>query len=176
MDSLKSWKTDDGIVLTLGNPGESDTQNLIAFVRSLSVSARYFRFGQGDFELSHDVALQACRLEPEQGVHLIVVASMDAGEVVIGSARYLIQPDRTNCEFVIAVADQWSHHGVGHQLMNILLDCAKSQGLRKMYARVLGSNLDMLEFVRSYGFQISSSPEGDWLNIASINLNGHCPE
>lgn len=170
MDSLKTWKTDDGTVLTLGHLDESDTQSLIAFVKGLSVSARYFRFGQGDYEPSQEATLQACRLEPEQGVHLIATVSQDAGEVVVGSARYVIQPDRTSCEFVIVVADKWSHHGVGHQLMNALLDCAKSQDLRKMYARVLGSNLDMLEFVRSCGFEISISPEGDWLNIASINL------
>jgi acetyltransferase len=170
MDSLKVWKADDGTVLALRQLGESDTPNLIAFVRGLSVSARYFRFGQGDYDPGQDAALQACRLAPEQGIHLIAVASREAGEIVIGSARYVIQPDRTSCEFVIVVADKWSHHGVGHQLMNALLDYAKSQGLRKMYARVLGSNLDMLEFVRGYGFEISDSSEGHWLKIASINL------
>lgn len=170
MDSLKAWKADDGTVLTLRHLGESDTQNLIAFVRGLSVSARYFRFGQGDYDPGQDVALQACRLDSEQGVHLITVALQDAGEIVIGSARFVIQPDRTSCEFVIVVADKWSHHGVGHHLMNALIDCAKSQGLRKMYARILGSNLDMLEFVRGYGFEISDSPDGDWLKLASINL------
>ena len=170
MDSLKVWQADDGTVLTLRHLGEPDTQNLIAFVRGLSVSARYFRFGQGDYDPGQDTTLQACRLDPEQGVHLIAVAPQEAGEIVIGSARYVIQPDRTSCEFVIVVADKWVHHGVGHQLMGALLDCAKSQGLRKMYARVLGSNLGMLEFVRGYGFEISDSPEGHWLKIASLNL------
>ena len=157
-------------MLTLRHLREPDTQNLITFVRGLSVSARYFRFGQGDYDPGQEAALQACRLDPEKGVHLIVVAPQEVREIVVGSARYVIQPDRTSCEFVIVVADKWTHHGIGHRLMGALRDCAKSQGLRKMYARVLASNLGMLEFVRGYGFKISDSPEGHWLKIASIDL------
>lgn len=170
MDSLKVWKADDETMLTLRQLNESDTQRLIAFVKGLSVSARYFRFGQGDYGPSLDQALQVCRLNPEQGVHLIVVTPGDAGEIVVGSARYVIQPDRLSCEFVVVVADKWNHHGVGHQLMSALLNSAKSQGLQEMYGRVLGSNLDMLQFVKACGFEISDSPEGPWLKIARIDL------
>ena len=170
MDLPKVWKTDDGTVLTLRRLGESDTQNLIAFVKGLSVSARYFRFGQGDYDPGLDDALRVCRLDQEQGLHLIVVTPKDAGETVVGSARYVIQPDRISCEFVIVVADKWNHHGVGHQLMSALLTRAKSQSLRKMYGRILASNRDMIEFVRGCGFEISDSSEGHWLKIASINL------
>jgi acetyltransferase len=170
MDSLKVWKADDETVLTLRRLNESDTQRLIAFVKGLSVTARYFRFGQGDYEPGLDDALRVCRLDPEQGVHLIVVTSGDAVETVVGSARYVIQPDRSSCEFVVVVADKWNHHGIGHQLMDALLSCAKSQGLQKMYGRVLGSNLDMLQFVKACGFEISDSPEGPWLKIARIDL------
>lgn len=172
MDSLKVWKADDETMLTLRQLKESDTQRLIDFVKGLSVTARYFRFGQGDYDPGLDDALRVCRLDPEQGVHLIVVTPGDAGEgeTVVGSARYVIQPDRLSSEFVIVVADKWNHHGVGHQLMSALLNSAKSQGLQKMYGRVLGSNLDMLQFVKACGFKISDSPEGPWLKIASIDL------
>ena len=50
MDALKIWKADDETVLTLRRLNESDTQRLISFVKGLSVTARYFRFGQGDYD------------------------------------------------------------------------------------------------------------------------------
>ncbi len=65
MDSLKVWKADDETVLTLRQLNESDTQRLIAFVKGLSVSARYFRFGQGDYDPGLDDALRVCKLDPE---------------------------------------------------------------------------------------------------------------
>jgi acetyltransferase len=170
MDALKAWKIDDGSVLTLRRLNESDTQRLIAFAKGLSVSARYFRFGHGDYDRGLDEALHVCRLAPEQGVHLIVVTPGNDGETVVGSARYVIEPDRSSCEFVVVVADKWNHHGIGHQLMNGLLGCARSQGLQKMVGRVLGSNLDMLQFIKACGFEISDSPESPWLKIARIDL------
>lgn len=98
------------------------------------------------------------------------MASQADGDSIVGSARYVIQPDRTGCEFVIVVADRWSHHGIGHQLMRALFACAKSQGIARMFGRVLGSNRDMIEFVQGWGFEVSDSPEGSWLKIASTTL------
>ena len=165
----KVWNADDGTLCTLRRLAESDSQALIAFVKSLSFAARYFRFGDADYDPGED-ALKACSLAPEQGVHLIVVTPQDGRDIVIGSARYVIQPDRKSCEFVIVVADKWNHHGLGRELMGALFDCAKSQGISKMYGSVLQSNRDMIEFVRGCGFEITDSPEGDWLKIVTINL------
>lgn len=123
----------------------------------LSVSARYFRFGQGDYDPGLDESLKVCPLRPDEGMHLVVLTTGNTGEQIVGSAHYVIQPDRSSCEFVIVVADRSSHHGVGHRLMNALVNCAKSQGLQKMVGRILGSNRDMLQFVRGCGFTISDS-------------------
>lgn len=170
MGMPKITTTDDGTLLTVRRLAESDTGKLIAFVKALSVSARYFRFGQGDYTDDLEEALHACVMNPDRGAHLIAVASPGPDEVVIGSARYVIQTDRTSCEFVIVVADKWSHNGIGRELMVALIDSAKRQGLRKMWGRILASNLDMLAFVRGQGFEISDSPDGAWQKIASITL------
>jgi acetyltransferase len=170
MDMPTITTTDDTTLLTVRRLAESDTGKLIAFVKALSVSARYFRFGQGDYNDDLEEALQACVMNPDRGAHLIAVASLGPDEVVIGSARYVIQADRTSCEFVIVVADKWSHHGIGHELMGALIDSAKRQGLGKMWGRILASNLDMLAFVRGQGFAISDSPDGAWQKIASITF------
>ncbi len=45
MDKPTITTTDDGALLTVRRLVESDTDKLIAFVKALSVSARYFRFG-----------------------------------------------------------------------------------------------------------------------------------
>ena len=170
MDMPTITTTDDGALLTVRRLVESDTDKLIAFVKALSVSARYFRFGQGDYNDDLEEALHACVMNPDRGAHLIAVASPGPDEVVIGSARYVTQADRTSCEFVIVVADKWSHHGIGHELMGALIDSAKRQGLGKMWGRILASNLDMLAFVRGQGFEISDSPDGAWQKVASITF------
>lgn len=170
VDFPATWKSEDGCVLTLRHLDESDAEQLIAFVRNLSVSARYFRFGQGDYEPGLDESLRVCTLRHDEGLHVVVLTTGDAGEQIVGSARYVIQPDRSSCEFVIVVADKWGHHGIGHRLMSVLIDCARSQSLKKMIGRILASNLDMLQFVGGLGFTLSDSTEGGWIKIASIDL------
>lgn len=170
MDLPEAWKTEGGSALTLRRLKESDAAKLIAFVRGLSVAARYFRFGSGDYDPGLDETLRYCRLRHDEGTHLIVLTSTERGEQIVGSARYVVQPDRSSCEFVIVVADTWGHHGVGHRLIDALLGCAKAQGLQKMHGRILASNRDMLRFVGGVGFAISDSAEGDWMKIASLDL------
>lgn len=170
VDLPAAWTTADGSALTLRRLDESDAEGLIAFVRDLSVTARYFRFGQGDYDPGLDQTLRSCRLCDDEGTHLVALASADHGARVVGSARYVIQPGRSSCEFAIVVADAWNHHGVGHRLMDALLDRARAQGLQKMVGRILASNRDMLQFVRGFGFEISDSTEGDWMKIASLEL------
>ncbi|MBW8328607.1 MAG: hypothetical protein K0M48_05460 [Thiobacillus sp.] len=87
MDFPEVWKTEDGSVLTLRQLNDSDAENLIAFVRNLSVSARYFRFGQGDYDPGLDESLKVCRLHHDEGLHLVVLTTGDTGEQVVGSAR-----------------------------------------------------------------------------------------
>ena len=60
--------------------------------------------------------------------------------------------------------------GIGHPLMRALFACAKSQGIARMFGRVPGSNRDRIEFVQGWGFEVSDSPEGPWLKIASTTL------
>ncbi|OYY61729.1 MAG: hypothetical protein B7Y50_03315 [Hydrogenophilales bacterium 28-61-11] len=87
------------------------------------------------------------------GHDLVVVASQADGDSIVGSAHYVIQPVRTGCEFVIVVADRWSHHGIGHQLMRALFACAKSQGIARRFGRVLGSNRDMIHVCTGMGIR-----------------------
>jgi acetyltransferase len=88
---------------------------------------------------------------------------------VIASARYVIQSD-TCCEFALAVTDSWKHHGVGHQLINALIESAKCRGIKEMYGKILCSNLEMIEFVRGCGFEVSDSNKGSWLKIATLSF------
>lgn len=164
------WKTEDGSILRMRRLEEADAEKLIRFVRGLSFAARYFRFGQGDYDPAFDEKLKHCTLQPEEGLHLVVLAAEAGGESIVGSARCVFQPDCTTCEFVIVIADAWGHHGVGHHLMHALIGRARAQGLQKMIGRILASNREMLQFVAGLGFAVSDSPEGDWMKIASIDL------
>lgn len=84
----------------------------------------------------------------------------EAGDAIVGDARYVANPDRSSGELGIVVADEWHHTGIAQRLMAALLDAARARGLKKMQGLVSADNRDMLEFVRELGFEASAGPEG----------------
>ena len=100
---------------------------------------------------------------------LIVTVPENGREKEIAVARYIMLDDvncgPARCEYAIAVADEWQHHGIGHRLMQSLIKMAKAGGLRYMEGYVLADNANMLDLMRSLGFEIGPSEEGPQVRL-----------
>jgi acetyltransferase len=83
----------------------------------------------------------------------------EAGERLVGDARYVANADRRGCEFGIVVADDWHRTGVAQLLMDALIRAARARGFETMAGLVLSDNSDMLAFVRSLDFELAPAPE-----------------
>ena len=90
--------------------------------------------------------------------------------VEIGVSRYVVNPDGTSCEFALAVADEWQHHGLGSQLMTYLMDAARERGYHIMDGEILADNKKMLDLVRSLGFQLRASEADPGIMLAVREL------
>ena len=93
----------------------------------------------------------------DQDRHLAFVSEHE-GEIV-GEARCVANPDGASCELGIVVADDWHHTGIAQLLLGALLDAATAHGYRRMEGLVLRDNVDMLDFVRQFGFAVQRMPE-----------------
>jgi acetyltransferase len=124
-----------------------------AFVRNLSIESRFFRFMDATRELTPRMLTQFTHVDYDRHMALIAVTRAGVREVEIAVARYIVAPDATNCEFAIAVADDWQRRGVGSLLMQALIEAARAGGLRTMYGEVLPGNSKMLRFVQRLGFR-----------------------
>lgn len=61
----------------------------------------------------------------------------------------------------MVVDDRWQRQGIGHKLMDVLMDAARAKGIRLMEGEVLKSNRNMLKLCASLGFRIEPHPEDD---------------
>lgn len=89
--------------------------------------------------------------------HIALVCEHD-GEIV-GDARCVAHPAAVSCELGIVVADDWHHTGIAQLLMSALIDAAHAHGLCTIEGLVLRDNTDMLDFVRTFGFEVLPVPE-----------------
>jgi acetyltransferase len=92
---------------------------------------------------------------------LLALTTVDGRDVELGVARYAINPDGESCEFALVVNDAWQKQGIGHKLMDVLMDVARGRGLRFIEGEVLKSNRPMLKLVGSLGFRIEPHPEDE---------------
>ena len=152
--TTEHWVTQDGIPITLRAISPGDVALSKEFLAGLSFGTRYFRFGRGDFQYTDEELRRLCTVAPGERAQFIAIARRDGVDVMIGSARYVVEPDGCTCEMAIVVNDAWQGHGVGRRLLGALIEQAKREHLRTMVGKVLGSNAGMAEFARRQGFSI----------------------
>ena len=143
----------DGASLVIRPIRPEDAEIERAFVRGLSEETRYFRFFGALHELSPEQLARFTQIDYDREMALVAVLENEDAETEIGVARYVINPDWQSCEFALVVADGWQHRGIGHRLMEALIDVARTKELKSMEGDVLAHNLNMLELVASLGFQ-----------------------
>jgi acetyltransferase len=143
----------DGTVATIRPIRPEDAGIEQEFVRNLSDESRYFRFRDVVRELSPRMLAQLTRVDYDRHLALIAVTEHGGREMQIAVARYVVDADRSRCEFAIVVADDWQRKGLGSRLMEALMAAARAAGMREMYGEVLAGNRKMIEFAARLGFQ-----------------------
>lgn len=128
---------------------EQDAELVQAFVRGLSPRSRRERYFSAISELPpRELERATLRAGPRD-------ASLAAFE---GNALVALA-ECAGGEIALVVADPLQGFGVGRELMQRLLDHARSAGLPVLHGLVRGGNRAMLRLAASFGFR--ARPSGD---------------
>jgi acetyltransferase len=77
--------------------------------------------------------------------------------------------DRT-AEFAIIVRSDLKSHGLGWQLMQLIIAYARAKGLRSIEGQVLWENRAMIDMCRELGFAVSSDQDAPYIAIVNLLL------
>lgn len=149
----------DGTELTIRPIRPEDAEGEQSFVQNLSPEAKRFRFMGTMKQLSPEMLVQFTQVDYRREMALIAVTTGKDGPVQQGVARYVINPDKTSCEFAIVVADAIQGQGIGTRLMKALMDAARDHGLEVIEGTVLTENTGMLKLTAGLGFRQTPDPE-----------------
>ncbi len=158
---ISSWQLADGTNVTIRPIRPEDAEIEQKFVRDLSEESRYFRFMNSVQELSPSMLVRFTQIDYSREMALIAVTQVQDEEVELGVTRFAINPDGESCEFAIVVADSMRGKGLGQKLMTVLMDAARSKGLKVMEGEVLKNNSSMLKLMTRLGFTCGTSAEDD---------------
>ncbi len=140
------------------------------FVQHLSPESRYRRFMSTLNELPPGKLKYLTEVDYVRHLALVAVVRQGENEVEIGVARYVAGPSGTDCEFAIAIDDEWQGSGVAGILMLTLIDAARARGMQRMEAFILSTNDKMIKFARQLGFAVHRDPDDPGMVVAERGL------
>ncbi|MFY9317186.1 MAG: GNAT family N-acetyltransferase [Burkholderiales bacterium] len=141
-----------------------------AFVSGLSPETRQNRLLGGTIRITREYIDRLTTVDFSRDMALAAALMLDGREVLIGVARYALEPDGHACEFALVIADAWQGRGIGRRLMAKLIAVARGRGLARMYGDVLSTNLQMLAFCRKLGFGLGRHPDDPTVTRVTLEL------
>ena len=82
----------------------------------------------------------------------------NGGEETLGAVRASVDPDNETAEFGVIVRSDLKGSGLGHRLMDKMIEHLRTRGTQRLVGTVLRINTGMLELAHALGFQERSNP------------------
>jgi acetyltransferase len=94
----------------------------------------------------------------------------EATGAMLGVVRLHATADYDGGEYAILVRSDLKGHGLGWLLMQLIIEYARSEGIRSIKGQVLHENIMMLDMCRNLGFHIASDPQEPSSAIVTLRL------
>ncbi len=148
MSSLDALVLRDGVCVPVRGVRAGDAaalQRLVARSSDRTVQLRFF----GPLKrLSDKQARRFAEVDGRDRFALVALDPKDPGEIV-GVVRYEREPGTDAAEYAALVEDRFQDRGLGIGLTRYLIEAARDNGLKRLYALVMRENSGMLHLLRS---------------------------
>jgi GNAT superfamily N-acetyltransferase len=160
----------DGAEVTLRAIRPDDDDKLTTAILALSAESRYSRFFAPVPRVSSQMVARATHPDAKREVQLVAVVRSGAEEKIVAGARYGATETEGDCEFAVAVVDEWHGRGLARLLLETLMRTARDRGFARMEGYVLATNASMLGLAKKLGFVTGKSPEGPTVCLVRRDL------
>jgi RimJ/RimL family protein N-acetyltransferase len=128
------------------------------------------RFFDSIREFSHQFIARLTQIDYAR--EMAFVAIDEAGEEILGVVRLYSGSSHETGEYAILLRSDLKGRGLGWALMQRIIECAKSEGLSRIYGQVLQENSVMLKMCRELGFEIKTDAEDRGVFDVTLMLKG----
>ncbi|MFA6917155.1 MAG: bifunctional acetate--CoA ligase family protein/GNAT family N-acetyltransferase [Parachlamydiales bacterium] len=142
-----------------------DEPAMVVFHRELSensVRQRYFEFISLDKRVAHQRLSRICFTDYDREIAL--VAEMEHHKqgslsIIMGFARISRLANREEAELKMIIADAYHNKGLGNLFITRLLEVAKQENIKRVFALVLSENEGMIHLCQKKGFKRIPHPD-----------------
>ena len=133
-----------------------DEPELHEFLRHVTSQDLRLRFFAPMKEFTHEFIARLTQLDYARA--MAFVAFDEATNDLVGVVRIHSDSIYANGEYAILLRSDLKGRGLGWALMQLIIEYAKSEGLKMISGDVLQENTIMLEMCRNLGFEIKTDP------------------
>jgi acetyltransferase len=101
---------------------------------------------------------------------MALIAIEEASGEMLGVVRLHMNETGDSGEYAVIVRSDHKSHGLGWQLMRLIIEFARWKGLRAIEGQVLYENKTMLTMCRELGFEILSDPQDPAVSNVRLRL------
>lgn len=156
----------DGTPVTLRPIRPEDEPALARFHHTLSdrsVYLRYFTPLKLDQRVAHERLSRICFVDYDREMVLVVERGEPESRPaeILGVGRLVRLHESNTAEFALIVSDKWQRHGLGAQLLMLLVQIGRDEKLERIIATMLADNHEMQRLARKVGFKVEHLPGGN---------------
>ncbi len=158
-----SWKLRDGTPVIIRPIRPEDESLLVQFHQTLSersVYLRYFAPLKLGERIAHERLSRLCFIDYDREIALVVERhdpQLQKAEI-LGVGRLSRVHGVNEAELALTVTDPWQRHGLGTQLLRMLVQVARDERIERITMRILGDNHEMRQLALKVGFGVKHLP------------------
>jgi|SRR6202790_680972 len=142
-------------------------RDLLAHVSKEDLRLRFF---DSIKEFSHEFIASLTHLDYTRAMAFVAID--EASNETLGVVRLYTDSSREASEYAILLRSDLKGRGLGWALMQLIIDYAKSEGLKRIDGQILQENSVMLKMCRELGFEIKTDPEDSGVCDVALVLEG----
>jgi acetyltransferase len=157
LETLITLRDGQSVLLRAIRPEDAELERV--FITQLSPETLYRRFMMPVKALPDSLIERFTQIDYDRELALVAMQTGALPARIVGVARITPTWEEGVAEFAIVVGDWLHRSGLGREMMQRLIEAARSRGYRTLEGRVLGTNVPMLQFCERLGFSVAFDPE-----------------
>ena len=164
-----SWTTRDGRKIAIRPILPEDEPLMIKFHESLSdqsVNLRYLQPLLLSQRVAHQRLARICHCDYDREITLVAEYTGKDGErSIFGASRMSKLHGMDVARFSILISDQFQGLGLGIELVRRIVEVAKAEGVRKLFALITPDNQRMQHISKKLGFNLAPTSDQKMIEI-----------
>jgi len=158
----------DGARIKVRPMRPEDEPAIIRLLQQVSPEDIRLRFFHAVKDFSHQFVARLTQLDYARAMAFLAIdpATRDA----IGAVRLHSDSRYETAEYAILLRSDLKGKGLGWALMQLLIEYARSEGLKSLFGEVLTENTTMLAMARELGFKVERDLKDTEISIVSLDL------